>query len=208
MEIVIQIILIATVILIALSGGKNGFVKAFGVFARYIGSYFVANAFYLDVSAQTDRIGFIADMKGQTQSVAALEGKVGFFDTVVSSIKAIAEGTLTAEEKSFLIGNTISVVISFAALFLACFFLLKLITVLISKKVENQKTLKTVNVIAGSLVGIAIGIISAWAVAKCYVTFAVPFISERIPEANLPDITSLPVVNALFKLDGIITILN
>lgn len=208
MEIAIQIILVATVIAVAIYGGKNGFIKSFGVFAKYVGSYFAANSLYRGVSAMIDKIGFIADMKGGMQSAAALEGKTGFFETVISSIGALAGGTSPADERSFIIGNLISIAISFTALFFAFFFVMKLITWLIGKKIENKKVLKVVNVIAGVLVGIAIGCVVAWAAAKSIVTFAVPFVSEKLPEANMPDIASLPVVGALFKLDGVMTIFS
>ena len=188
------------------AGAKKGLVKTLASFIEFIGAYYIANIFYVKIMIWVDKIGFISSLKGEITSSAILEEKNGFAENVWASIAALVNGIEFGEERSFIIGNLISMLISFLGLFIICTVALSLLLRIVERKIERERTFKTIDTIFGALIGTTLGIFIAWFLAKGYVEFAIPFLSERIPELVVSDISSLPVINLLFKLDSIISI--
>lgn len=199
MSAVLDILLIVIILIFLIVGAKKGLVKSVSGFLVYILAFTFANYFYTFVMKLMDRIGFIANLKitEATEAAGSILGEEsGFIERISRIGSAVFSGKLLSSDASiidpealtetqnllnYLIGDTISALLSFVALFIVLLLLLKLIAYLLNELFTKVEGLKQVNSILGGLFGTVCGFFWAWVFAKVFVSFLFPLLNGKFP---------------------------
>lgn len=209
MSAIFDIILIAIVAVFMIIGIKKGFVKSISGFLLYIFSFNIANAFYIFFVKYTDKIGFIAELKSRAtaeQIQYVTKDAAGFIDRLSNIGEYIISGSMKEFQEAqsllnYVIGDAVSCLISFAAVFAISFFVLKLLSLLLNSIVKHTVVLKQFNGILGGVFGVLCGFFWAWVFAKLFVSFAFPILNARLPEVFTASMTESFVVKLCLKIN-------
>lgn len=209
MSAILDIILIMIVAVFVIIGVKRGFVRSVSGFIVYIFSFNIANAFYVFIAKYIDKIAFIAELKsgvGAEEAQIITDGAPGFVDRLSNIGNYIFSGSMEDLQSAqgmlnFIIGDTLSCLISFIAIFIVALLVLKLIAHLINSIAKNTIGLRQLNAVLGGVFGAVCGLFWAWVFAKLFVSFAFPILNSRLPEVFVPAMTESLVVRLCLKIN-------
>ena len=209
MSAILDIILILIVAIFIIIGVKKGFVRSVSGFLIYIFSFNIANAFYIFVAKYTDKIAFIAELKSgvSAEEIAAVtKDASGFVDRLSHIGEYILSGPMEKFQSAqgivnYIIGDALSCLISFIAVFIAALLILKLLAYLLNSLITNTIGLRQINGILGGIFGALCGLFWAWVFAKLFVSFAFPILNSKHPDVFTDEMTKSFVVTICLKIN-------
>ena len=215
MAIIVDLVLVAVLALCVFLGWKKGFIHAISKFLTYILSFVLANIFWKYLSVYIGRLPFIQNLitEGVEGPVfeegASFIGKLKTMFTFLSS-DVIQNGN--AENTTAVVNNylaeTLTMIISFAIIFIVALILLKLLFRLLDAIIKKIPVVKQINGFLGAIIGLLNGSIWTWAIANLFVKAFLPSLNQLNPTIFSMDIAKSFIVTLCTKINPITYILQ
>ena len=188
MALIVDIALIAVLALCVFLGWKKGFIHAISKFLTYILSFVFANIFWKYLAVYVNRIPFIQNLITEGVEGPVFEEGASFVNKLKTMFTFMAGDMIqngntdnaTAVVNNYL-AETLTMIISFAVIFIVALILLKLAFRLLDSIIKKIPVVKQVNGILGAVTGFFNGSIWTWAIANLFVKAFLPSLNQINP---------------------------
>ena len=215
MALIVDIALIAVLALCVFLGWKKGFIHAISKFLTYILSFVFANIFWKYLAVYVGRIPFIQDLITEGVEGPTFEKGTSFVEKLKTMFTFLAGDMIqngntdntTAVMNNYL-AEILTMVISFAIIFIVALILLKLAFRLLDSIIKKLPVIKQANGILGAIVGFLNGSIWTWAIANLFVKAFLPSLNKVNPTIFSMEIAESFIVTLCTKINPITYILQ
>lgn len=215
MALIVDIALIAVLALCVFLGWKKGFIHAISKFLTYILSFVFANIFWKYLAVYVNRIPFIQNLITEGVEGPVFEEGASFVNKLKTMFTFMAGDMIqngntdnaTAVVNNYL-AETLTMIISFAVIFIVALILLKLAFRLLDSIIKKIPVVKQVNGILGAVTGFFNGSIWTWAIANLFVKAFLPSLNQINPKIFSMEIAESFIVTLCTKINPITYILQ
>ena len=215
MALIVDIALIAVLAVCIFFGWKKGFIHAISKFLTYILSFVFANIFWKYLAVYVGRIPFIQNLVTEGVEGPSFEEGASFMDKLKTMFTFLAGDMIqngNAENTTAIMNNylaeILTMVISFAVIFIVAMLLLKLVFRLLDSIVKKIPVIKQFNGILGAITGFLNGSIWTWAIANLFVKAFLPSLNQINPTIFSMEIAESFIVTLCTKINPITYILQ
>ena len=153
MALIVDIALIAVLALCVFLGWKKGFIHAISKFMTYILSFLLANIFWKYLAVYIGRLPFIQNLITEGVEGPVFEEGASFVNKLKTMFTFLSSDVIqngNAENTTAVVNNylaeTLTMIISFAIIFIAALILLKLLFRLLDAIIKKIPVVKQINV--------------------------------------------------------------
>ena len=210
MAFVVDIALIAVLALCVFFGWKNGFIKTVGKFLTYILAFVFANLLWKFVAPFVGKLPFIQNLITEGVEGPTFEEGAAFMDKLKTMFTYFTGDMIengNAENTAAVMNNylaeTLTMIISFALVFIVSMLLLKLVFHLLNSIISKIPVVKQVNGILGAVVGFLNGSIWTWAITNLFVKAFLPTLNRINPSVFSMEIADSFIVTLCTKINPI-----
>ena len=215
MALIVDIALIAVLALCVFLGWKKGFIHAISKFLTYILSFVFANIFWKYLAVYVNRIPFIQNLITEGVEGPVFEEGASFVNKLKTMFTFMAGDMIqngntdnaTAVVNNYL-AETLTMIISFAVIFIVALILLKLAFRLLDSIIKKIPVVKQVNGILGAVTGFFNDSIWTWAIANLFVKAFLPSLNQINPKIFSMEIAESFIVTLCTKINPITYILQ
>ncbi|MBQ2988992.1 MAG: CvpA family protein [Clostridia bacterium] len=207
---IVDIALVAVLAICVFFGWKNGFIKAISKFLTYVLSFAIANFCWKFVAPYIGRIPFIKNLITEGVEGPVFEEGATFMDKFQTMLAfftgdMIQNGNVensTAVMNNYL-AEMLTMVISFALVFIAAMLILKLVFRLLNAVISKIPVIKQVNGILGAVMGFLNGSIWTWVIANVFVRAFLPTLNQINPTIFTMEIAESFIITLCTKINPI-----
>ena len=215
MALIVDIALIAVLALCVFLGWKKGFIHAVSKFLTYILSFVFANIFWKYLAVYVGRITFIQNLITEGVEGPSFEEGASFMNKLKTMFSYLAGDMIqngNVDNTTAVINNylaeILTMVISFAIIFIVAMLLLKLVFRLLNSIIKKIPVIKQANGILGAVVGFLNGSIWTWAIANLFVKAFLPKLNQLNPTIFSMEIAESFIITLCTKINPITYILQ
>ena len=210
MALIVDIALIAVLALCIFFGWKKGFIHAVSKFLTYVLSFVFANIFWKYIAVYVGRMPFIQNLITEGVEGPVFEEGTSFMNKLKTMFSFMASDMIqngNTETSAAVMNNylaeTLTMIISFALIFIVALLLLKLVFRLLDAIIKKIPVVKQVNGILGAVMGFLNGSIWTWAIANLFVKAFLPKLNQINPEIFSMEIAESFIVTLCTKINPI-----
>ena len=215
MAIIVDIVLIAVLALCVFFGWKKGFIHAISKFLTYILSFVLANICWKYLAVYIGRLPFIQNLITEGVEGPTFEEGASFVNKLKTMFTFLSSDVIqngNAENTTAVVNNylaeTLTMIISFAIVFIAALILLKLLFRLLDTIIKKIPVIKQINGTLGAVIGLLNGFIWTWAIVNLFVKAFLPSLNQLNPTIFSMDIANSFIVTLCTKINPITYILQ
>lgn len=215
MALIVDIALVAVLALCIFLGWKKGFIHAISKFLTYILSFVLANIFWKYLSVYIGRLPFIQNLITEGVEGPAFEEGASFVNKLKTMFTFLTGDVIqngNADNSTAVVNNylaeTLTMIISFALIFIVSLLLLKLVFRLLDSIIKKIPVVKQINGLLGAIVGFFNGSIWTWAITNLFVKAFLPTLNQINPTIFSMDIANSFIVTLCTKINPITYILQ
>lgn len=215
MAIIVDIVLVAVLALCVFFGWKKGFIHAISKFLTYILSFVLANIGWKYLAVYIGRLPFIKNLVTEGVEGPVFEEGASFVNKLKTMFSFLSSDVVqngNAENTTAVVNNylaeTLTMIISFAIVFIAALILLKLLFRLLDTIIKKIPVIKQINGTLGAVIGLLNGFIWTWAIANLFVKAFLPSLNQLNPTIFSMDIANSFIVTLCTKINPITYILQ
>lgn len=215
MALIVDLVLIAVLALCVFLGWKKGFIHAISKFMTYILSFVLANIFWKYLAVYIGRLPFIQNLITEGVEGPVFEEGASFVNKLKTMFTFLSSDVIqngNAENTTAVVNNylaeTLTMIISFAIIFIASLILLKLLFRLLDAIIKKIPVIKQINGTLGAIIGLLNGSIWTWAIANLFVKAFLPSLNQLNPTIFSMDIAKSFIVTLCTKINPITYILQ
>ena len=203
MALIVDIVLVAVLALCIFLGWKKGFIHAISKFLTYILSFVLANIFWKYLSVYIGRLPFIQNLITEGVEGPAFEEGASFVNKLKTMFTFLSSDVIQNGN-----AENLTMIISFAIIFIAALILLKLLFRLLDAIIKKIPVVKQINGLLGAIVGFFNGSIWTWAITNLFVKAFLPTLNQINPTIFSMDIANSFIVTLCTKINPITYILQ
>lgn len=215
MAIIVDIVLVAVLALCVFFGWKKGFIHAISKFLTYILSFVLANICWKYLAVYIGRLPFIKNLVTEGVEGPVFEEGASFVNKLKTMFSFLSSDVIqngNAENTTAVVNNylaeTLTMIISFAIVFIAALILLKLLFRLLDTIIKKIPVIKQINGTLGAVIGLLNGFIWTWAIVNLFVKAFLPSLNQLNPTIFSMDIANSFIVTLCTKINPITYILQ
>ena len=215
MAIIVDIVLVAVLALCVFFGWKKGFIHAISKFLTYILSFVLANIGWKYLAVYIGRLPFIKNLVTEGVEGPVFEEGASFVNKLKTMFSFLSSDVVqngNAENTTAVVNNylaeTLTMIISFAIVFIAALILLKLLFRLLDAIIKKIPVIKQINGTLGAVIGLLNGFIWTWAIVNLFVKAFLPSLNQLNPTIFSMDIANSFIVTLCTKINPITYILQ
>ena len=210
MAFIVDIALIVVLGVCVFFGWKNGFIKAISGFLTYVLSFAIANFAWKFLAPYVARLSFIKNMVTEGVEGPTFEEGATFMDKLQAMLAYFTGDVIqngNADNSTAVMNNylaeTLTMVISFALIFVVSIIILKLVFRLLDSVIKKLPVIKQANGILGAVMGFLNGSIWTWAIANVFVKAFLPTLNRMNPTVFPMEITESFFITLCTKINPI-----